>query len=245
MAVAFPEGPVRRWRHFAEVKMNRVFASPAISMLLSDSLGAEDPVHFVDAKLKAAVEEELWISEPTPSDMLGLISLYAESQGITNLEGLEYAVNLESLDLARNQITDISALAGLHNLQTLIVNNNAATNVSALSNLHSLRELDIHDNGIRDISALSGLSTMQTLILRRNPICNLSALSGVNHLRSQAGRWDPKTGAWVRDTVTSPCIDAGDPESPVGREPFPNGGIINMGAYGGTANASKSSLRVP
>jgi hypothetical protein len=38
----------------------------------------------------------------------------------------------------------------------------------------------------------------------------------------------------------SPCVDAGDPQSPVGYEPFPNGGIINMGAYGGTPEAAKS-----
>jgi len=42
------------------------------------------------------------------------------------------------------------------------------------------------------------------------------------------------------DDVTSPCIDAGDPNSPVGDEPEPNGGRINMGAYGGTEEASKS-----
>ena len=60
------------------------------------------------------------------------------------------------------------------------------------------------------------------------------------HLKSQAGRWEPATGTWVIDDVTSPCIDAGDPNSPVGDEPEPNGGRINMGAYGGTAEASKS-----
>jgi len=60
------------------------------------------------------------------------------------------------------------------------------------------------------------------------------------HLKSQAGRWDPKSQRWVQDTVTSPCIDAGDATTPVGLEPLPNGGIINMGAYGGTAEASKS-----
>jgi len=38
----------------------------------------------------------------------------------------------------------------------------------------------------------------------------------------------------------SPCIDAGDPMSPIGLEPFPNGGRVNMGAYGGTAEASRS-----
>jgi len=60
------------------------------------------------------------------------------------------------------------------------------------------------------------------------------------HLKSQAGRWDTNSQSWVKDGVTSPCIDAGDPMLPIGHEPFPNGGIINMGAYGGTAEASKS-----
>jgi hypothetical protein len=44
----------------------------------------------------------------------------------------------------------------------------------------------------------------------------------------------------VIDDVTSPCIDAGDPNTPIGDELFPNGGVVNMGAYGGTAEASKS-----
>ncbi len=65
-------------------------------------------------------------------------------------------------------------------------------------------------------------------------------VDGDYHLKSQAGRWDPASESWVIDDVTSPCIDAGDPNSPVGDEPFPNGGIINMGAYGGTTEASKS-----
>jgi hypothetical protein len=42
----------------------------------------------------------------------------------------------------------------------------------------------------------------------------------------------------------SPCIDAGDPhasEDLVGSEPYPNGKRINMGAYGGTTDAGKST----
>jgi len=70
-------------------------------------------------------------------------------------------------------------------------------------------------------------------------------VDGDYHLKSQAGRWDPNEGRWTSDDVTSPCIDAGDPNSPVGDEPFPNGGIINMGAYGGTAEASKSYFGEP
>jgi hypothetical protein len=34
--------------------------------------------------------------------------------------------------------------------------------------------------------------------------------------------------------------NAGDPAAAIMQEPMPNGGIVNMGAYGGTAEASKS-----
>jgi predicted outer membrane repeat protein len=60
------------------------------------------------------------------------------------------------------------------------------------------------------------------------------------HLKSQSGRWDPMSQSWITDHLTSPCIDAGDTNSSVGFEPSPNGGIINIGAYGGTLQASKS-----
>ena len=67
-------------------------------------------------------------------------------------------------------------------------------------------------------------------------------VEGDYHLKSQAGRWDPNDRTWVTDSVTSPCIDAGDPNSPIGDEPAPNGGRIN-GAYGGTPEASQSYSR--
>jgi beta propeller repeat protein/parallel beta-helix repeat protein len=63
---------------------------------------------------------------------------------------------------------------------------------------------------------------------------------GDYHLKSQAGRWNPAGEAWITDDVTSPCIDAGDPASSIGLESELNGSIINIGAYGGTAQASKS-----
>lgn len=67
------------------------------------------------------------------------------------------------------------------------------------------------------------------------------SVNGDYHLISQAGRWDPTTQSWIQDQVSSPCIDTGDPNSDIGLEPEPNGSVINMGAYGGTNQASKSS----
>lgn len=61
------------------------------------------------------------------------------------------------------------------------------------------------------------------------------------HLKSRARRWDMKNEIWVVDNVISPCIDAGDTTSSVAwLEPFPNVGVVNMGAYGGTDKASGS-----
>ena len=75
--------------------------------------------------------------------------------------------------------------------------------------------------------------------------CFADRSNGDYHLKSQAGRWDASEERWTIDEVTSPCIDAGEPMSPIGYEPFPNGAIINMGAYGGTAEASKSYFGEP
>ncbi|MHC4147973.1 MAG: right-handed parallel beta-helix repeat-containing protein [Planctomycetota bacterium] len=63
---------------------------------------------------------------------------------------------------------------------------------------------------------------------------------GDYHLKSEAGHWDANGQSWVQDEVTSRCVDAGDPGNAIGYELHPNGGVINMGAYGGTVQASRS-----
>ncbi|MBL7184760.1 MAG: DUF362 domain-containing protein [Phycisphaerae bacterium] len=63
---------------------------------------------------------------------------------------------------------------------------------------------------------------------------------GDYHLRSQAGRWDRSRQSWVQDIITSPCIDTGNPDSDWTAESPPNGGRVNMGAHGGTPQASMS-----
>ena len=65
-------------------------------------------------------------------------------------------------------------------------------------------------------------------------------VGGDYHLKSAVGRWDPNSKMWTADGVTSTCIDAGDPSSDWTDELWPAGGRINIGAYGGTAQASMS-----
>ncbi len=70
--------------------------------------------------------------------------------------------------------------------------------------------------------------------------CFVDADSNDYHLQSQAGRWDANSESWVTDANTSVAIDAGDPNSDWTAELWPHGKRINMGAYGGTAEASMS-----
>jgi subtilisin family serine protease len=65
-------------------------------------------------------------------------------------------------------------------------------------------------------------------------------IDGDYHLKSQAGRWDPNSKTWVTDDVISACVDAGDPDADWSGELWPHGKRANMGAYGGTSQASMS-----
>ncbi|MEN6643929.1 MAG: Ig-like domain-containing protein [Armatimonadia bacterium] len=71
----------------------------------------------------------------------------------------------------------------------------------------------------------------------------VDASGGKFSLKSQGGHWTGTT--WVNDTVTSPCLDAGDPASPFANEPAPNGSRVNMGYEGNTIYASKSFTHRP
>ena len=76
----------------------------------------------------------------------------------------------------------------------------------------------------------------------------VDAGSGDFHLKSAGWRWDANLRRWHYDEITSPCIDAGNPSSPLDDElsNMPDGPSnlwgtnlrINMGCYGGTVEAS-------
>ncbi len=81
-------------------------------------------IDFADINLKTAIAAELGVSEPNTTDILSLTNLDANSCGINNLAGLEYAANLTQLYLDENLISDIWPLAKLKNLMVLYLNDN-------------------------------------------------------------------------------------------------------------------------
>ena len=137
-------------------------------------------VMIPDPHLASIIRETLSLNTEeaiTQLDMLKLTGLNATNQRISNLTGLEHAVNLIRLYLSRNRINDIAPLAGLTNLTTL----------------------ELADNQIRDIQPLSKLRKINVLTLGRNPIQDTSVLQTLNKQnRNLELDYRPKiTGPWL------------------------------------------------
>ncbi|MEQ8174503.1 MAG: leucine-rich repeat domain-containing protein [Syntrophomonadaceae bacterium] len=100
--------------------------TPGNASKSTTSLPRPVTVHFNDAQLEAAIRNALNKSsgDITDVDMASLTLLYAWSKGITDISGLEYAVNLQTLYLFDNQISDLTSLANLKVLKLVDIRNN-------------------------------------------------------------------------------------------------------------------------
>ena len=88
---------------------------------LEEAIDLSKVVEIPDSYLKNAIKSALSISSDniTIGDMYELTELNASAYGVLNLEGLQYAKNLETLNLDYNEIKDLSKLKDLKKLSNL------------------------------------------------------------------------------------------------------------------------------
>ncbi len=173
-----PLSPASCWMYIPELEERGVSVN---------NYCADESVAFPDPALEAAIRDATGKHEGEDifsSDLLSITTLYASSQGISNIAGIEYCVNLQRLVLADNQIADISPLSALVYLQRLVLNENRISDIRPLTGLANLRYLTAGNNQIADIGALSGLRNLQTLYLDNNQIADISPLSALANLQS-------------------------------------------------------------
>ena len=165
-----------------------------ISVFVSTTEVTELPAEawMPDANLRAAVRNALGLG---PNDTLtqqalqSLTSLrylgpdLSDNQKITDLTGLERAVNLEHLDLYMHLISDLRPLVGLAKLRSLWLAGNQIANIRPLTNL-PLEELDLGGNPINDFAPLSELTGLTRLDFWGNGLGNshLSSITGLTQL---------------------------------------------------------------
>ncbi len=102
---------------------------------------------------------------------------------VSDLAGLEFAVNLSSLELRGNEsLFDLSPLADLSSLTRLGLSNNDIADLSPLAGLASLTHLLLVDNAVTDLSPLARLASLRRLLLSGNAVLDLSPLSRLTSL---------------------------------------------------------------
>ena len=145
-----------------------------------------EAVSIPDANLAAIVREAVGLDQSdaiSSHTMLELQGLNAHNRYITDLTGLEHAINLRSLHLEDSSVSDLSVFAGLTQLTWLnLLGNNAISDISPLGGLTQLTRLYLGDNFISDVSALGGLTQLIVLVLWNNAISDISALGGLTQL---------------------------------------------------------------
>jgi len=162
----------------------------SVALALPETAEAEDPVQFADGDLKQAVIEALAAldppiitDDPTPADMLNLTYLHAGGRGIADLTGLEYALNLSTLNLGKNEnIADISPLGGLTTLEKLILIRNQISDITPLTGLSNLSYLSLSENQISNITPLAQLSNLTFLSVGDNPFTNIDPFLELTNL---------------------------------------------------------------
>ena len=149
------------------------------------STSTAQTVTIPDRNLRAVIEEELGKASGDPittSDMAALRSLTAREANISDLTGLEHAINLTWLHLSDNSISDITSLSGLTKLTSLYLLDNSISDITSLSELINLTVLYLGWNVISDISAVSGLTNLRSLHLGDNSISDITSLSELINL---------------------------------------------------------------
>ncbi len=163
-----------------------------VILLLVVLLGAcaapvPETVTFPDENMEAAIRDALGKATGeaiTPAELAGLTEFAATMQGITDLSGIEYCINLTVLNIWGNPISDLSSLASLTNLTTLNLMGNEISDISPLAFLTNLTWLYLEGNEISDISPLvenSGLGPGDIVILLAN---NLDLSEGSEDLEN-------------------------------------------------------------
>lgn len=179
-----------------------LFELEGVELDIEISEGFNLVVEIPDPNLGLLIREALALPEEVPltqGQTQRLTQLDAGGdRGITDLTGLKYATNIQSLGLYHNpivnisplahlakleglnlwgcRIVDLSALRDLKNLTWIVLGSNQISDISPLAELTNLTDLRLDSNQILDFSPLANLVSLETLWIHANPGDDFTAL---------------------------------------------------------------------
>lgn len=142
-----------------------------------DGLPSNTVVSIPDSELETVVKSRLIIDvadDVTSLYMTGLDTVNVSGiLSISDLTGMEYAVNVKYLRFGETSVTDLAPISDLENVEYLRFNDTDITDISPISGYKSLTYFNANTvPGITDISPLAGNENLQTAILRNVPFGN-------------------------------------------------------------------------
>jgi hypothetical protein len=177
------------------VKVSTRKASPGPVKFIAEALGAayswdaksktaaislkDKYIAFPDKKLDKVIRAVL--NKPSgdlPLSEMKRVKLLDASDypGISDLNGIQYLTELDSIFIAASEISDISRLQSLKRLHSITITQSKITDISALSSLGELFYLNLTGNSIKDLTPLKGLKKLLYLTLEDNLVSDISPL---------------------------------------------------------------------
>ena len=124
-------------------------------------------------KLSLSRQFNVHISEITKDFMKKLIEIDLSGCNISDISGLEYAVNAIYINLNQNNISDVSKISNLKNLEELELNENKIEDISFINNLKKLKRIGLYNNNISYIPKIKNTNLIN-INLDNNMISDLS-----------------------------------------------------------------------
>ncbi len=148
-------------------------------------------VRIPDPNLRSVIERLLGKENGaaiTPEDMERLNRIEADENGIQDLTGLEYAINLERIEFRHNAISDLTPLTNLTKLNNIKLRGNQITDIAPLARHFNVEWMGLEENQITDLTPLQNLKKLNGIGISGNPVTNVSPLAGLISLEGIAAR---------------------------------------------------------
>ena len=153
---------------------------------INEKVKGSEIIDIKDINLKRAINEQLrkkdLDADISKSELESLKRLNVHESNISNLDGLQYCINLISLHLDGEKISDISPISKLTKLTYLYLDGDMISDISPISNLTNLVTLYLNRNKISDISPIANLKNLVQLHLDQNQISDISPISNLTNL---------------------------------------------------------------
>lgn len=175
---------------------------------ITEELSIDDTteVVFADENLKAYLLEQHDTNgdgKLTPYEMAQITILqYSNWEETTDLQGLEYATNLQELELLLGNGIHLEVICSLENLETVFLQCTELENLEFARNLTNVKDLTIQFTRVSDIEPITHLTQLEYLDLSSNQIEDVTGIENLIHLKRLDLSWNKMKTVPKLDTLT-------------------------------------------